>query len=126
MPLFGFGLVCCFIMFSRSTMALPSLARTRSTLPRSPRSLPVVTSTWSFFLTFTFISNDLRRQGDDLHEPLLAQLARHRTEDAGADGLAGVVDQDRGVVVAANVAPVLAPLLLGGAHDHRLDHLSLL
>src|SRR5215207_9215634 len=131
MPLFGFGRVCRLIMFTRSTMALPSPARTRRTRPRAPRSLPVVTSTWSFFLMFTFvfvsdISEDLRRQGDDLHEPLLAQLARHRSEHARADRLARVVDQDGGILVEADVAPILTPLLLGGAHDHRLDHLPLL
>src|SRR6185312_2574695 len=71
-------------------------------------------------------SDDLRRQGDDLHEPLLAQLARHRTEDAGADRLVGVVDQDGGVVVETDVAAVLTPLLLGRPHDHRLDDLPLL
>src|SRR6195952_5886535 len=86
-PLFGFGRVGRLIMLTRSTMALPSLARTRSTRPRAPRSLPVVTSTWSFFFTFAFISDDLRRQGDDLHEPSLAQLPRHRAEDARAHRL---------------------------------------
>ena len=40
-PLFGFGRVCRLIMFTRSTIALPSTARTRSTFPVAPRSLPV-------------------------------------------------------------------------------------
>src|SRR6187401_2961333 len=79
MPLFGFGRVWRLIMFTRSTIALPSAARTRSTRPRAPRFLPVVTRTWSFFFTFNFgISDYLRRQGDDLHELPLAQLAGHR------------------------------------------------
>src|SRR4051794_20365227 len=133
-PLLGFGLVCRLIMFTRSTMALPLPARIRRTRPRAPRALPVVTSTWSFFLTFTWvfapfisdISDDLRRERHDLHDPPLAQLPRHRTEHARADRLAGVVDQHRGVLVEADVAAVLAPLLLDRPHDHRLDHLPLL
>ena len=37
-----------------------------------------------------------------------------------------VVDQHRGIVVEADVAAVLAALLLAHAHDHRLHDLALL
>src|ERR1700680_389345 len=103
-------------MFTCSTIALPLPDSTRSTRPRAPRLLPAVTSTWSFFRIFSFSmpcsfalcrrlapSDDLGRQRHDLHEPPLPQLARHRPEDAGADRLAGVADQHRGVGVEADV-----------------------
>src|SRR4029077_11086123 len=42
---------------------------------------------------------NLRSQGNNLGKFLFAQLASDGAEDARADGLAGVVDQDRGVIV---------------------------
>src|SRR5438445_53865 len=77
-----------------------------------------------FLYTSGFISDHLRRQRHDLHEPLLAQLAADRAEDAGGAGLAFVVDQHRRVLVEAHVAAVLARRLLGRPHDDRLDHLA--
>ena len=71
-------------------------------------------------------SEHLGRERDDLHEPLRAQLARHRPEDAGADRLAGVVDQHGRVGVEADVGAVGAPDLLRRPHDDRLHHLALL
>src|SRR5215471_4811466 len=67
-----------------------------------------------------------RRQRDDLHEILGPQLARHRTEDAGADRLALLVDQHGRVAVEADRAAVRPPDLLRRAHDHRLMHVALL
>src|SRR5258706_11608797 len=61
-----------------------------------------------FLKTSGFMSDDLRRERDDLHVLLLAQLARHGTEDAGRPGLPGVVDQHRRVLVEADVGAVLA------------------
>src|SRR6188508_1715903 len=63
---------------------------------------------------------------DDLHEAALAQLAGDRPEDARADRLALIVDEDRGVPVETDVAAVLAALLLAHAHDDGLHHLALL
>src|SRR5262249_4638208 len=54
------------------------------------------------------------------------QLAGDRAEDPGATGVALVVDQDRRVLVEADVAAVGATELLGGPDDHRLDHVALL
>src|SRR5512143_1384321 len=68
----------------------------------------------------------LRRERDDLHVPLLTQLARHRSEDAGRPGLALIVDQHHRVLVEPDVRPVLAAGLLHGAHDDRLGHVALL
>src|SRR6266478_3027634 len=69
---------------------------------------------------------NLRSQGNDLGEFLFAQLAGHGAEDARADRLAGVVNQDRGVVVEADVGAIPAPALFAHAHNHRLYHGALL
>jgi len=68
----------------------------------------------------------LRRQRDDLHELLVAQLAAHGAEDARATGLAVVLEDHRGVLVELDVRAVHAPALLAGAHDDRLDDVALL
>src|SRR2546422_9669607 len=64
------------------------------------------------------MSEDLRRQRDDLHELLSAELAGHRPEDAGADRLAILADHHGAVGVELDVAAV-GPLQLAlGAHDY--------
>src|SRR6266446_2476729 len=68
----------------------------------------------------------LRRQRDDLHVALFAELAGHRSEDAGGPGLARFGDEDGGVLVEADVGAVLAAGLLGRAHDDRPGHVALL
>src|SRR6266496_2199668 len=72
------------------------------------------------------MSDHLRRERHDLHELLLAQLAAHRAEDARRAGLALVGDQHGRVLVEPDVGAVLAPRLLGRAHDHGPHHLALL
>src|SRR5919109_1951020 len=94
------------------------------TLPFAPLSLPAITSTVSPFLIFT--SEHLRSEGDDLHEPLVAQLAPDRTEDAGPPRLAVRLDQHGGVLVEPDVGAVRPPALLDGAHDDGLDHVAAL
>src|ERR1035437_5920872 len=69
---------------------------------------------------------DLRRQRDDLHVLLFAQLTGDRSEDAGRPGLTLFVDDHDGVLVEPDVAPVLAPRLLHGAHHHGARHVRLL
>src|ERR1017187_657871 len=121
----------------------------RSTTPRLPLSLPLMTSTLSplrissgrrcprahpswismarcLRSTFVAISDHLRSQADDLHEVPLAQLARDRTEDARAARVVLWSDQHRGVLVEADVASVGALVLLGGAHHDGADHVALL
>src|SRR4029078_8409948 len=117
------------MMVTPSTMARVLSGRTFSTRPRLPRSLPVMTTTLSFRRTGVCrrdMSENLGRERNDLHEPALAQLAGHRPEHARSNRLVLVVDQHGGVAVEADVAAVLAALLLDGADDHRLDHASLL
>src|SRR5688572_9641274 len=67
-----------------------------------------------------------RGQGDDLHDLLLAQLARDGSEDAGSLGLLVVVDQHHGVVVEPDVAAILAAAFLDRAHHDGLGHVTLL
>src|SRR3954452_3173102 len=139
----GFGLVCFFIMLARSTRAVPFVALTRRTLPCLPRSLPVRMRTVSFFLTcgltrtisFCFVGfpyicvaplDDFRRERDDLHELPLAQLAGDRAENARADRLACVVDENGRVVVEFDVRTVAAAALFHGPNDNGLDHRALL
>src|SRR5215210_6628282 len=69
---------------------------------------------------------DLRRQGDDLHEVAVAQLAGDGAEDAGAARVVLGVDDHGGVLVEGDVRPVLAAELLLRAHDDGLDDLALL
>src|ERR1043166_1578021 len=132
-------------MLTPSSVTRPVLGKTRSTRARFPLSSPETTCTMSplvtgsltrgtvrlrirrrFLNTSGFMSDDLRRERDDLHVLLLAQLARHGPEDAGRPGLPGVVDQHRRVLVEADVGAVLAAGLLGGPHDHRPGHVALL
>src|SRR5690606_12930547 len=71
-------------------------------------------------------SEHLRRQRDDLHELLVAQLAPDRPEDARASRLVVVLDEHRGVLVEADVGAVGATLLLHRADDDGLDDVTTL
>src|SRR5215203_425434 len=123
----GFGRVCRLIRFTPSTTTRLVPGTTDSTRPFLPRSLPARTITWSFFrIDIAIALQHLWSERNNLHEAALAQLTGHRTEHARANRLALVVDQHRGVAVEADVAAVLAPLLLGDAHHDRLHHLAFL
>src|SRR5438874_5024040 len=125
-PMLGFE--CRRAMWTPCTMARASAGKTRSTLPCLPLSRPLMTTTLSSFLIFSFGigSQDLGSERDDLHEAARPQFARHRTEDAGADRLALAADQHRGVAVEADCAPVVTPDFLGGADDDGAVHVALL
>src|SRR4029453_811996 len=94
-------------MFTPCTSTRASSRSTRSTSPLFPLSLPVRTITLSPFriLNFTAMAapdlplarrlKHFRRQRDDLHEVLAAQLARDRPEDARPDRLPPLCDQHR-------------------------------
>src|SRR5690606_36931092 len=69
---------------------------------------------------------DFRRQRDDAHELLAAQLAGDRAKHTGADRLQLVVQQHRGVAVEADHGPVLPPYALARAHDNRVVDLAFL
>jgi hypothetical protein len=72
------------------------------------------------------MSEDLRRQGHDLHVLLGAKLTSNGSEDTSSDRLAILVNKNSGVGVKANVAAVLATELLGGADDNSPNHRALL
>src|SRR5215213_1678498 len=93
-------------------------------LPVLPLSLPEITMTSSSVRSF--ISEHLRGQRDDLHEPAVAQLAGHWPEDARAARVVLGVDDHGRVLVEGDVRPVVAPELLLRAHDDGLDDLALL
>src|SRR6478609_5150798 len=89
-------LVCFLTRLTPSTTTRCSSRSTRITLPSAPLSLPAITFTVSPFLIFMEcfpISEHLRCQRDDLHEPLVTQLATHRAEDARTTRLT-VLPQD--------------------------------
>src|SRR5512135_241133 len=123
----GFGLACFFTLLMPSTTTRSSSTR-RKTAPRLPLSLPASTMTLSplRILFMTASSQNFRRQRDDLHEALGAQLARDRTEDARADRLQLVVEQHRGVGVELDQRAVRPSHTLGGTHHHRAIDFALL
>src|SRR5690349_11720733 len=94
------------------------------TLPLAPLSLPETTITVSPLCTF--MSEHLRGQRNDLHEPLVTQLAADGAEDAGATRIVVRLDQHRGVLVELDVRTIRTTTLLDGAHDDRLDDITLL
>ena len=65
-----------------------------------------------------------RRQRQDLGPLHLLELGGDDTADAGANGLAGLVDEDAGVVVELDDAAVGALPLLCGAHDDGVPDVS--
>src|SRR5579862_3930317 len=71
-------------------------------------------------------SQYFRGQRDDLHELLVAQLARYGSEDAGADRLELVGQQHRCIAVEANQRAVGTAHTTRGAYHHRVVHLALL
>src|SRR3954447_11303471 len=115
-------------MFRPSTKTRFFFVSTALTVPVLPLSLPVITLTVSplrIFKRCAIALEHLGGQGDDLHEVPVAQLARHRAEDARAARVVGGVDDHGGVLVEGDVGAVLAAELLlrpddDGGHDLAL------
>src|SRR3954466_10990863 len=112
-------------MFRPSTYTRSRLGSTRMTLPVLPLSLPAMTTTVSSVLIL-MASEHLRRERDDLPEAAVAQLARHRPEDARPARVVLGVDDHRRILVEGDVGAVVAPELLLRPHDDRLDDVALL
>src|ERR1019366_3332021 len=148
LPFIGLGFWCFFARLMPSTSRCLSSTR-RSTVPRLPLSLPVVTITSSplriFCMAFDSYIPDLGelreglpqasstrflqnfgRERYDFHEALVAQFARHRPEYARADRLQFGVEQHRRVGVELDQRAVGAAHALGGAHHHGTVDLALL
>src|SRR3954466_1398913 len=120
-------LVCFLIRLMPSTSTRWVSGNTGMTLPVSPRypplafAGPAMTWTVSPFLIRSFrISEHLRSQCNNLHELLVAQLAAHGAEDAGAARVPVVAEDDGGVLVEADVRAVGTAALLDGADDDGL------
>src|SRR3954469_14027085 len=116
-------------MFRPSTKTRFFFGSTALTVPVLPLSLPVITLTVSplrIFKRWAIALEDLRGQGDDLHEVAVAQLAGHRAEDARAPRVVLRVDEHGGVLVEGDVGAVVSPELLAGANDDGRDDLALL
>src|SRR5580698_9451277 len=88
-------------------MTRDSVGKTRNTSPCLPLSRPLMTTTLSPFLIFSFgISEHFRRQRGDLQKFAGAQLAGDGPEHTRADRLVLAVDQHRRVAVEADRAAV--------------------
>src|SRR5687767_4177912 len=111
-------------MFRPSTNTRSFFGSTRRILPVLPLSLPAMTTTSSSLRRR--MSEHLRGERHDLHEPAVAQLAGHGPEDARAARVVLGVDDHGRVLVEGDVGAVVAPELLLRAHDDRLDDLALL
>src|SRR5208282_5727890 len=123
------GLRCLYTRLTPSTTTLFSEAMTRRTFRERPfsASSPVITSTRSSLRISMIVlarSNHLGRQAHDLQEPVVAELASHGAEDAGAARVLLVVDEHQGIAVEAHVAAVVAARRLAGADDDPLDHVA--
>src|SRR5581483_6226365 len=139
----GFGLVWRLTTITPSTVTLRAKRSTSSTLPVLPLSRPAMMRTRSSFLILTRsgwrspfcclrsyatldMLDDLRREGNDFHEALIAQFARHGAEHARADRLADFANQHGGIRIEADVGTVLAAGLRPHPHDHAAHHFPLL
>src|SRR6476620_4746578 len=129
----GLGRVWRLMMLACSTSTVFFRALTANTLPLLPASRPDITFTWSplrskmvcrLICCALMCLPDFRSQRDDLGELLLAQLSCHRTENTGSDGLIGIVNQNCGVVVKANVSAILAARFFTHSDHHALHYRS--
>src|SRR3972149_963227 len=106
------------IMFTPCTTTRFFSGKTCRTWPCFPLPLPAMTSTRSSRLMRRTLDH-LRRQGDDLHEVALAQLAGHGAEDARPPWVLVVGQEDSGVLIEADVGAVPPPVGLGRPHPPR-------
>src|SRR5271156_6058662 len=89
-------------------------------------AVPYSRGCW-FFLYFSHGPlPHFRRERDDLGEFLLAQLAGYRPENARANRLIRIVNQNCRVIVEPDVRSVLAALFFAGAYHHRFHNRALL
>src|SRR5262245_51285801 len=135
-PFIGFGRTCFLTTLMPSTTTCDASTRL-NTVPRLPLSLPAITITSSplrmrsiarsldFFVSLCLLQ-DFRCERDDLHESLRAKFARHRPENAGADGFELRVQQHGRVVVELDRGAIAAAEALRGTNHHGAVDLALL
>src|SRR5687768_636842 len=127
----GLPRACFFATLMPATSTVPS-GRMSPIVPVRPLSFPDRTTTSSplrnLFMAFEILLSleHFRCEGNDLHEPLVAQLARHRPEDAGADRLQLRVQQHGGIAVEADQRSVRTTHAEGRAHHDGVIDLALL
>src|SRR5215472_14822374 len=123
------GLLCLLTKLILSMMIASLSGSTRSTLPVLPRSFPVITMTLSFLRICTLFSRSslehFRRQGNNFQKFLRPQLARHRAENARANGFLLIVDQNGGVIIEADVGSVRPSYLLCRSNYYRFGYFTL-
>src|SRR5574343_334620 len=126
-PLTGFGLTCFLARLTPSTTTR-SASRRVSTVPRLPLSLPVIMTTSSPLRIFSIISplQHFRRERHDLHEALATQFTRNGPEDAGADRLELVVEENGSIAIKAHQGAIRTTNTLGGANHHGVVNVTLL
>src|SRR6185369_15353294 len=126
-PLTGFGLTCFLARLTPSTITCSSPTR-RTTVPRLPLSLPVITTISSPLRIFSITPSlqHFRSQGHDLHEALGTQFAGYRAKDARADRLELVVEENCGIAIKAHEGAIGTANTLGGANHHGVVYVALL
>src|ERR1700689_1778778 len=113
-------------MLSPSTRRRSS-ASTSITAPLRPLSRPAIKITVSpLRIFFIAASQYLWSERDNLHELHVAQLARHRSKDARANGLELVGQEHRGIGIETNQRSIGPPHAALGAYPHRVVHLAFL
>src|SRR5258706_6737890 len=124
-----FGLSCdlriaLLITLMPSTSTRFFSGYTCNTLPTLPFSSPDSTTTISFF--FTCISDNLRRERNDLGEILVAQLTGHRPKNACAFRVQLLVDNHNRVVIKTQIRAVRPTQFVFRAHHDAVHNLALL
>src|SRR4030095_5192135 len=118
----GFGFECFFTVLTPFTITWRS-STMRAMSPRLPLSRPAMTTTLSPFLILRMLASPpslqhFRRERHDLHEPLVAQLARDGSEDARADRLELGGEQHGGVGIEEGQRAGRTTDAPARAHDH--------
>src|ERR1700730_3959955 len=112
-------------MFTPVTKARPSRGKTSRTCALRPLSLPLMTITWSFFLILFTGLVHLGCERNDLHVIALAKLSCNGTKDTRAARILLVTEDDRCIVVEADVGAVRSSVLLRRPNDNRSHDVSL-
>src|SRR5574343_314057 len=124
-PFIGFGRTCFFARLTPSTTTWSASTR-RTTVPRLPLSLPVITTTSSPLRIFSITRplQNFRSQGHDLHEALGTQFAGDRAKDARADRLELVIEKDCGIAIKAHQRAVRTTNTLDGIANTSITTLG--
>jgi hypothetical protein len=73
----------------------------------------------------TACSQNLRRQGHDLHKSHFAKLTSNRAKDARSHGVLRFIQNHGRVVIKLDISPIAPVNLFGCSNDHCLDDITL-